>query len=225
MSGALIASMADRALGTLVGLAVGDAVGTTLEFRVRDSYVLLTDMVGGPFRMPPGGWTDDTAMALGLADSLVALGRFDGADIMRRWLRWMEKGAYNHTGSCFDIGNQTAAASVGGGARNTAEAGRITSTSAATPKRPAVACCLRPTLHQALHDPGDDVREQGNKKLQDGTGCALRCWRGMTLQPSSLGIRGKHRIGRLCRNRHRLLAPVEVGPRPGELSPGQEDQR
>jgi ADP-ribosyl-[dinitrogen reductase] hydrolase len=123
VSGALIASMADRALGTLVGLAVGDAVGTTLEFRVRDSYVLLTDMVGGPFRMPPGGWTDDTAMALGLADSLVALGRFDGADIMRRWLRWMEKGAYNHTGSCFDIGNQTAAASVGGGARNTAEAG------------------------------------------------------------------------------------------------------
>src|SRR3954470_16983730 len=103
--------MADRALGALVGLAVGDAVGTTLEFRARDSYAPLTDMVGGgPFRMPPGGWTDDTAMALGVADSLVTLGWFDGTDIMRRWLRWMEEGAYSHTGSCFDIGNQTAAA-------------------------------------------------------------------------------------------------------------------
>lgn len=111
MSGALVGSVVDRALGALVGLAVGDAVGTTLEFRARDSYAPLTDMVGGgPFQMPPGGWTDDTAMALSLADSLVALGRFDGADIMRRWLRWMREGAYSHTGSCFDIGNQTAAA-------------------------------------------------------------------------------------------------------------------
>jgi ADP-ribosyl-[dinitrogen reductase] hydrolase len=101
----------DRALGALIGLAVGDAVGTTLEFEERDAAPPLTDMVGGgPFRMPPGGWTDDTSMALGLADSLAGLGRFDGADIMRRWLRWMEAGAYSHTGTCFDIGNQTAAA-------------------------------------------------------------------------------------------------------------------
>ncbi|MBL6082389.1 ADP-ribosylglycohydrolase family protein [Belnapia sp. T18] len=111
MNAPLAGTLADRALGTLVGLAVGDAVGTTLEFCLRDSYPLLTDMVGGgPFRMPPGGWTDDTAMALGLADSLVELGRFDGADAMRRWLRWMGQGAYSHTGSCFDIGNQTAVA-------------------------------------------------------------------------------------------------------------------
>jgi ADP-ribosyl-[dinitrogen reductase] hydrolase len=104
-------TLADRALGALVGLAVGDAVGTTLEFCLRDTYPPLTDMVGGgPFRMPPGGWTDDTSMALGLADSLVELGRFDGADVMRRWLCWMEQGAYSHTGTCFDIGNQTAAA-------------------------------------------------------------------------------------------------------------------
>ena len=111
MNAPLAGTLADRALGALVGLAVGDAVGTTLEFRPRGSDPPLTDMVGGgPFRMPPGGWTDDTSMALGLADSLVELGRFDGADIMRRWLRWMRQGAYSHTGTCFDIGNQTAAA-------------------------------------------------------------------------------------------------------------------
>ncbi|TCZ54239.1 ADP-ribosylglycohydrolase family protein [Roseicella aquatilis] len=111
MTGPQAGSLADRAVGALLGLAVGDAVGTTLEFRPRDSDPPLTDMVGGgPFRMPPGGWTDDTSMALGLADSLVALGRFDGGDIMRRWLRWMEQGAYSHTGTCFDNGHQTATA-------------------------------------------------------------------------------------------------------------------
>ena len=64
MNAPLAGTLADRALGALVGLAVGDAVGTTLEFRPRGSYPPLTDMVGGgPFRMPPGGWTDDTSMA------------------------------------------------------------------------------------------------------------------------------------------------------------------
>ncbi|WP_255453584.1 cyclin-dependent kinase inhibitor 3 family protein [Novosphingobium sp. Gsoil 351] len=61
----------DRARGALLGLAVGDAIGTTLEFTCRDSYAPLTDMVGGgPFGLEPGQWTDDTAMALALADSL-----------------------------------------------------------------------------------------------------------------------------------------------------------
>ena len=67
------AARKDRALGALVGLAVGDAVGTTLEFADRDSMPVLTDMVGGgPFGLEPGEWTDDTSMALCLADSLIA---------------------------------------------------------------------------------------------------------------------------------------------------------
>ena len=62
----------DRARGCLLGLAVGDAVGTTLEFRRRDTYPPLTDMIGGgPFGLPPGEWTDDTSMALCVADSLI----------------------------------------------------------------------------------------------------------------------------------------------------------
>lgn len=95
----------DRALGAMLGLAVGDAVGTTLEFKSRDSYPLLTDMIGeGPFRLKPGEWTDDTAMALALGQSLLECGDLEPADLMRRFVEWREKGAYSCTGTCFDIG-------------------------------------------------------------------------------------------------------------------------
>lgn len=95
----------DRALGALLGLAVGDAVGTTLEFKARDTYPPLTDMVGGgPFALKAGYWTDDTSMALALADSLLANDPFDPADLMQRFVAWREKGEYSCTGTCFDIG-------------------------------------------------------------------------------------------------------------------------
>ncbi len=101
----------DRAIGALVGLAVGDAVGTTLEFRSRDSQPLLTDMIGGgPFKLRAGEWTDDTSMALALADSLLASDRFDPADLMTRFVRWRDEGAYSCTGRCFDIGMTVSAA-------------------------------------------------------------------------------------------------------------------
>jgi ADP-ribosyl-[dinitrogen reductase] hydrolase len=101
----------DRAVGALLGLAVGDAVGTTLEFRQRDSYPLITDMIGGgPFRLQPGQWTDDTAMALALADSLYAAPEFDPEDLMRRFVDWRDEGTYSCTGTCFDIGITTNAA-------------------------------------------------------------------------------------------------------------------
>lgn len=104
-------SLEDRAVGALLGLAVGDAVGTTLEFRPRDSYQPLTDMVGGgPFHLPVGVWTDDTSMALALADCLIANGRLDPEDLMRRFVSWWREGAYSATGTCFDIGNATSAA-------------------------------------------------------------------------------------------------------------------
>jgi ADP-ribosyl-[dinitrogen reductase] hydrolase len=89
-------------------LAVGDAVGTTLEFKAHDSYQPLADMVGGgPFSLNPGQWTDDTAMALALADSLAANGALDEADLMGRFVRWNEHGDYSCTGTCFDIGITT----------------------------------------------------------------------------------------------------------------------
>ena len=103
----------DRALGAFLGLAVGDAVGTTLEFRPRDAQPRLEDMVGGgPFDLPPGTWTDDTSMALALADSLAATGHdaVDCRDLMDRFVRWWRQGAYAPVGRCFDIGNTTSEA-------------------------------------------------------------------------------------------------------------------
>jgi ADP-ribosyl-[dinitrogen reductase] hydrolase len=98
----------ERAVGALLGLAVGDAVGTTLEFTRRDSCPPLTDLVGGgPFRLKAGEWTDDTAMALALADSLAADPQLDGVDLMRRFVDWHRRGTYSCTGRCFDIGVTT----------------------------------------------------------------------------------------------------------------------
>jgi ADP-ribosyl-[dinitrogen reductase] hydrolase len=95
----------DRFRGCLLGLAVGDAVGTTVEFQARGSFPPVTDMVGrGPFGLRPGQWTDDTSMALCLATSLVERGEFDPADQMNRYLNWYKQGYLSSTGECFDIG-------------------------------------------------------------------------------------------------------------------------
>lgn len=100
---------ADRAIGALIGLATGDAVGTTLEFTLRDVRPPLTDMIGGgPFELAPGQWTDDTAMAIALANSLTERGGFEPRDCITRFVNWFRWGAYSCTGTCFDIGIATA---------------------------------------------------------------------------------------------------------------------
>lgn len=101
-------AIADRAAGALLGLAVGDAIGTTLEFQARDSCAAVTDMVGGgPFHLKAGEWTDDTAMALALADSLEAHDHFDEQDLLGRFVNWWRWGSCSCTGECFDIGITT----------------------------------------------------------------------------------------------------------------------
>lgn len=98
----------DRAMGALLGLAVGDALGTTLEFADRDTCPHHSEMTGGgPFRLEPGEWTDDTAMALALADSLLARRKLDPLDLMTRFVTWWKEGEYSCTGRCFDIGITT----------------------------------------------------------------------------------------------------------------------
>ncbi len=102
------AARKDRSMGSLFGLAVGDALGTTLEFERPGTFEPLTDMVGGgPFRLQPGEWTDDTSMALCLAESLVEKRAFDPLDQMERYVRWKRTGYYSVKGHCFDIGNAT----------------------------------------------------------------------------------------------------------------------
>lgn len=94
-----------------MGLAVGDALGTTLEFKPPSSFTPLRDLVGGgPFGLEPGQWTDDTSMALCLAESLVERQGFDPADQMERYLRWYRTGHLSSNGRCFDIGNTVSAA-------------------------------------------------------------------------------------------------------------------
>ena len=95
-----------RFRGCLLGLAAGDALGTTLEFKAPGSFDPIDDMVGGgPFRLKAGQWTDDTSMALCLAASLVECDGFDAEDQMRRYVRWWREGYMASNGRCFDIGN------------------------------------------------------------------------------------------------------------------------
>lgn len=101
----------DRFRGCLLGLAVGDAVGTTLEFKAPGSFKPIHDMVGGgPFGLKPGEWTDDTSMALCLATSLVERQGFDPKDQMDHYCRWWKEGYLSSNGRCFDIGNTVASA-------------------------------------------------------------------------------------------------------------------
>jgi ADP-ribosyl-[dinitrogen reductase] hydrolase len=101
----------DRFRGCLLGLAVGDAVGTAVEFSPRGSFPPVTDMLGGgPFGLEPGQWTDDTSLALCLAESLTEKQGFDPSDQLERYVRWHRQGHLSSTGRCFDIGGTTGAA-------------------------------------------------------------------------------------------------------------------
>ena len=100
-----------RYRGALLGLAAGDALGTTLEFQPPGSFPPLTDMTGGgPFALAPGQWTDDAATTLCLAESLVHCQGFDPIDQLRRYVRWWRHGHLSSTGECFDIGGTVRAA-------------------------------------------------------------------------------------------------------------------
>ena len=101
----------DRFRGCLLGLAAGDALGTTLEFRSPGTFEPIDDMVGGgPFDLQPGQWTDDTSMALCLATSLIERDGFDPMDQMQRYVRWVGEGYLSSTGTCFDFGRTVARA-------------------------------------------------------------------------------------------------------------------
>ncbi|MBI2810722.1 MAG: ADP-ribosylglycohydrolase family protein [Candidatus Melainabacteria bacterium] len=95
----------DRFRGSVLGLAAGDAAGTTLEFEQPGSFREITDMVGGgPFNLKRGEWTDDTSMMMCLGASLVACRGFDPMDQMQRYIRWYRTGYMSSNGRCFDIG-------------------------------------------------------------------------------------------------------------------------
>ncbi len=102
--------MKDRGRGALVGLAVGDALGAAVEFRQPGSFAPVTGYrSGGPHRLEAGEWTDDSSMALALADSIATKG-WDLNDQAQRYVAWWKTGKYTVNGRCFDIGITTRAA-------------------------------------------------------------------------------------------------------------------
>jgi ADP-ribosylglycohydrolase len=101
----------DRYRGAMMGLAACDALGTTLEFKAPGTFTPIDDIQGGgPFHLLPGQWTDDTSMALCLAESLVEKKGFAPVDQLERYLRWYEEGYFSVKDYCFDIGITTGAA-------------------------------------------------------------------------------------------------------------------
>jgi ADP-ribosylglycohydrolase len=97
----------DRQRGMLVGLAVGDALGAAVEFAPPGSFAPVTAYrAGGPHGLEPGEWTDDTSMALALADSIADVG-WDLNDQAQRYVAWWRTGAYSVNGRVFDIGVTT----------------------------------------------------------------------------------------------------------------------
>ena len=101
---AAVRNLRDRFLGALIGLATGDAVAVATQYRRPGTFTPVGDMLGGgPFELPRGAWTDDTAMALCLADSLLERDGFDARDQVERYRRWQQQGYLSATGQCVGI--------------------------------------------------------------------------------------------------------------------------
>jgi ADP-ribosylglycohydrolase len=100
----------ERFQGALLGLAVGDAVAAAGQYGRPGRLAPVRDLIGGgPFDLPRGAWTDDTAMALCLAESLLECG-FDARDQVARYRRWQQEGYLSATGQCVGITAGTAQA-------------------------------------------------------------------------------------------------------------------
>ncbi|HET7812629.1 MAG TPA: ADP-ribosylglycohydrolase family protein [Steroidobacteraceae bacterium] len=103
-------TLRERFQGALLGLAVGDALAAHTQFRKPGTFAAVGDMLGGgPFDLPRGAWTDDTAMALLLAESLLERG-FDANDQVQRYVRWQREGYGSSTGQCVGISASAARA-------------------------------------------------------------------------------------------------------------------
>ena len=107
----VVGSLRERFLGSLLGLATGDALAAATQYRRPKSFPNVGDLLGGgPFDLPRGAWSDDTAMALCLAESLAEKEQFDPRDQLQRYVRWQREGYLSATGQCLGITASTARA-------------------------------------------------------------------------------------------------------------------
>lgn len=91
------AARLDRALGAYLGLAIGDALGGTVEFmspaRIRDRYGVHRSMIGGGWLdLKPGQVTDDTEMSIVLGRSLIAHRDFHPRHVAEAFVSWLRRG-------------------------------------------------------------------------------------------------------------------------------------
>lgn len=83
-------------ISTMLGLAIGDALGQPFEF--SDTKKILATGWNGSFipgmvwNLKPGSWTDDTKMALAIAESLVERNEFDGDQVALKYIEWVKSG-------------------------------------------------------------------------------------------------------------------------------------
>lgn len=128
----------NRFLGCLVGLAVGDAVGAPVEFFPRGRFPPVVDMFsGGKLHIQKGEYTDDTSMALCLADSLLSSQGFDFDDQMYRYDLWTRHGVYSSRPKAFGFGQTYISAWVDYRTTGNPRPGMV------NPKRPGNGCIMR----------------------------------------------------------------------------------
>ncbi len=135
-------ALRERYQGCMLGLACGDAIGSTLQFRAKGQSAPIVDMTGGGhWQLQPGAWTDDTAMALCVADSLLDTEDCSPADQLQRYRRWQQEGYLSSTGQCIGITAGVAGAlaksaiPVPASAQALSRAGVVALFSASTPER------------------------------------------------------------------------------------------
>ncbi len=97
--------VADRALAAFLGLAIGDALGATVEFmtprEIAAEHGLLCDIVGGGWlHLKAGAVTDDTAMSLALGRSLARKGELDLTDLCEEFAAWLRSGPPDVGNTC-----------------------------------------------------------------------------------------------------------------------------
>ncbi|CAF3356614.1 unnamed protein product [Rotaria socialis] len=103
-------SILNRVEGSMLGMALGDALGAHVEFRPRqylEENPVQDLQEGGTWGLKKGQFTDDTSMALCLAASLVCRRDFVPYDQLVRYKWWYRDGYMSSTGQCFDIGAAT----------------------------------------------------------------------------------------------------------------------
>lgn len=87
------------------GVAIGDALGSPVQFKIRDTFPYVKEMLYcDSFHKKAGTWTDDTSLTLALCDSIRKKKTINTKDILKRFRKWLNWGKYTQDGKPFDIG-------------------------------------------------------------------------------------------------------------------------